>query len=145
MNENFENLFEASQYSKALKLGQLIQADVIDITNDHAILSAGLKSESLVNINQFKNQSGDIETEVGDKVEVVIEEIEDGEGRTRLSRQKAKNENTWQKLIDSMNNDEIITGYIQTRVKGGFTVLVDQINAFLPGSLVDVRPVGATQ
>ena len=138
MNENFENLFEASQYSKALKLGQLIQADVIDITNDHAILSAGLKSESLVNINQFKNQSGDIEIEVGDKVEVVIEEIEDGEGRTRLSRQKAKNENTWQKLIDSMNNDEIITGYIQTRVKGGFTVLVDQINAFLPGSLVDV-------
>ena len=145
MNENFENLFEASQYSKALKLGQLIQADVIDITNDHAILSAGLKSESLVNINQFKNQSGDIEIEVGDKVEVVIEEIEDGEGRTRLSRQKAKNENTWQKLIDSMNNDEIITGYIQTRVKGGFTVLVDQINAFLPGSLVDVRPVRDTQ
>ena len=145
MNENFENLFEASQYSKALKLGQLIQADVIDITNDHAILSAGLKSESLVNINQFKNQSGDIEIEVGDKVEVVIEEIEDGEGRTRLSRQKAKNENTWQKLIDSMDNDEIITGYIQTRVKGGFTVLVDQINAFLPGSLVDVRPVRDTQ
>ena len=145
MNENFENLFEASQYSKALKLGQLIEADVIDITNDHAILSAGLKSESLVNINQFKNQSGDIEIEVGDKVEVVIEEIEDGEGRTKLSRQKAKNENTWQKLIDSMNNDGIITGYIQTRVKGGFTVLVDQINAFLPGSLVDVRPVRDTQ
>jgi len=145
MNENFENLFEASQYSKALKLGQLIEADVIDITNDHAILSAGLKSESLVNINQFKNQSGDIEIEIGDKVEVVIEEIEDGEGRTKLSRQKAKNENTWQKLIDSMNNDGIITGYIQTRVKGGFTVLVDQINAFLPGSLVDVRPVRDTQ
>ncbi len=145
MSDNFENLFEASQYSKALKLGQLIQADVIDITNDHAILSAGLKSESLVNINQFKDQSGDIEIQVGDKVEVVIEEIEDGEGKTRLSRQKAKNENTWQKLIDSMNNDEIITGYIQTRVKGGFTVLVDQINAFLPGSLVDVRPVRDSQ
>ena len=81
MNENFENLFEASQYSKALKLGQLIQADVIDITNDHAILSAGLKSESLVNINQFKDQSGDVEIQIGDKVEVVIEEIEDGEGK----------------------------------------------------------------
>ena len=145
MSENFENLFESSEYSKALKLGQLIQADVIDITNDHAILSAGLKSESLVNINQFKDQSGDVEIKVGDKVEVVIEEIEDGEGRTKLSRQKAKNEKTWQKLIDAMNNDEIVNGFIQTRVKGGFTVLVDQINAFLPGSLVDVRPVRDTQ
>jgi len=145
MNENFENLFESSEYSKALKLGQLIQADVIDITNDHAILSAGLKSESLVSINQFKDQSGDVEIKVGDKVEVVIEEIEDGEGRTKLSRQKAKNEKTWQKLIDAMNNDQIVNGFIQTRVKGGFTVLVDQINAFLPGSLVDVRPVRDTQ
>ena len=79
MSENFENLFESSEYSKALKLGQLIQADVIDITNDHAILSAGLKSESIVNINQFKDQSGDVEIQIGDKVEVVIEEIEDGE------------------------------------------------------------------
>ena len=145
MSENFEHLFESSEYSKALKLGQLIQADVIDITNDHAILSAGLKSESLVNINQFKDQSGDVEIKVGDKVDVVIEEIEDGEGRTKLSRQKAKNEKTWQKLIDAMNNDEIVNGFIQTRVKGGFTVLVDQINAFLPGSLVDVRPVRDTQ
>jgi len=145
MSENFQNLFESSEYSKALKLGQLIQADVIDITNDHAILSAGLKSESLVNINQFKDQSGDVEIKVGDKVDVVIEEIEDGEGRTKLSRQKAKNEKTWQKLIDAMNNDEIVNGFIQTRVKGGFTVLVDQINAFLPGSLVDVRPVRDTQ
>ena len=145
MSENFENLFESSEYSKALKLGQLIQADVIDITNDHAILSAGLKSESLVNITQFKDQSGDVEIKVGDKVDVVIEEIEDGEGRTKLSRQKAKNEKTWQKLIDAMNNDEIVNGFIQTRVKGGFTVLVDQINAFLPGSLVDVRPVRDTQ
>ena len=145
MTENFKNLFESSPYSQVLKLGQLIQADVIDITSDHAILSAGLKSESLVNINQFKDPSGDIEIEVGDKVEVVIEEIEDGEGRTRLSRQKAKNENTWQKLLNAMDNDEIINGFIQTRVKGGFTVLVDQINAFLPGSLVDVRPVRDTQ
>ena len=145
MRENFENLFESSEYSKALKLGQLIQADVIDITNDHAILSAGLKSESLVNINQFKDQSGDVEIKVGDKVDVVIEEIEDGEGRTKLSRQKAKNEKTWQTLIHAMDNDEIVNGFIQTRVKGGFTVLVDQINAFLPGSLVDVRPVRDTQ
>ena len=145
MSENFENLFESSEYSKVLKLGQLIQADVIDITDDHALLSAGLKSESLVNINQFKDTSGDVEIKIGDKVEVVIEEIEDGEGRTKLSRQKAKNEKTWQTLIDAMNNDDIVHGFIQTRVKGGFTVLVDQINAFLPGSLVDVRPIRDTQ
>ena len=95
MSESFENIFESSQYSKTLKLGQIIEADVLDITTDHAILSAGLKSESFVNLNQFKNQAGDVEIEIGDKVEVIIEEIEDGDGRTKLSRQKAKNEMTW--------------------------------------------------
>ena len=145
MNESFENIFESSKYSKTLKLGQLIEADVLDITPDHAILSAGLKSESFVNLNQFKNQNGDVEIEIGDKVEVVIEEIEDGDGTTKLSRQKAKNEKTWINLIQAQENDQVISGFIQNRVKGGFTVLVDHINAFLPGSLVDVRPVRDTQ
>jgi len=145
MSESFENIFESSQYSKKLKLGQIIEADVLDITTDHAILSAGLKSESFVNLNQFKNQAGDVEIEIGDRVEVIIEEIEDGEGRTKLSRQKAKNEMTWNNLVQAQENDQIISGFIQNRVKGGFTVLVDQINAFLPGSLVDVRPVRDTQ
>ena len=145
MNENFESLFENSEYSKTIKKGQLIQASVIEITDDHAVLNAGLKSESFVGLNQFKNPGGDIEIQVGDNVEVVIEEIENGDGTTRLSRQKAKNETTWANIINAMNEDEIIEGYIQTRVKGGFTVLIDQINAFLPGSLVDIRPVRDTQ
>ena len=145
MNENFESLFENSEYSKTIKKGQLIEASVIEITDDHAILNAGLKSESFVGLNQFKNPGGEIEIQVGDNVEVVIEEIENGDGTTRLSRQKAKNETTWANIINAMNEDEIIEGYIQTRVKGGFTVLIDQINAFLPGSLVDIRPVRDTQ
>ena len=145
MNENFESLFENSEYSKTIKKGQLIEASVIEITEDHAVLNAGLKSESFVGLNQFKNPGGEIEIQVGDSVEVVIEEIENGDGTTRLSRQKAKNETTWANIINAKNEDEIISGYIQTRVKGGFTVLIDQINAFLPGSLVDIRPVRDTQ
>ena len=145
MNENFESLFENSEYSKTIKKGQLIEASVIEITEDHAVLNAGLKSESFVGLNQFKNPGGEIEIQVGDNVEVVIEEIENGDGTTRLSRQKAKNETTWANIINAKNEDEIISGYIQTRVKGGFTVLIDQINAFLPGSLVDIRPVRDTQ
>jgi len=145
MNENFESLFENSQYSKSIKQGQIIQANVIDITSDHAVLNAGLKSEALINIDQFKNLEGLIEIEVGDTVDVAIEDIEDGEGNTKLSRQKAKNEITWSKIIQSLDDNSIISGLIKTRVKGGFTVLIDQINAFLPGSLVDVRPVRDTE
>ena len=145
MNENFESLFENSQYSKSIKQGQIIQANVIDITSDHAVLNAGLKSEALINIDQFKNLEGLIEIEVGDTVDVAIEDIEDGEGNTKLSRQKAKNEITWSKIIQSLDDNSIISGLIKTRVKGGFTVLIDQINAFLPGSLVDIRPVRDTE
>ena len=89
MNENFESLFENSQYSEKIKKGQIIQANVIQITSDHAVLNAGLKSEALVNLDQFKNPEGVIEIEVGDTVDVVIEDIEDGEGNTKLSRQKS--------------------------------------------------------
>ena len=145
MEQTFEQLFESSQYNQNIKPGQIIEANVINITADHAVLSAGLKSESFVNINQFKNSDGDVEVSVGDKVKVVIEEIEDGEGQTRLSRQKAKNEATWAKLISASESGEIITGLIQNRIKGGFMVLIDDITAFLPGSLVDIRPVRETQ
>tara|TARA_Y100001970_G_scaffold289250_1_gene419012 strand:+ start:3496 stop:5178 length:1683 start_codon:yes stop_codon:yes gene_type:complete len=145
MEQTFEQLFESSQYNQNIKPGQIIEANVINITADHAVLSAGLKSESFVNINQFKNSDGDVEVSVGDKVKVVIEEIEDGEGQTRLSRQKAKNEATWAKLISASETGEIITGLIQNRIKGGFMVLIDDITAFLPGSLVDIRPVRETQ
>ena len=145
MEQTFEELFESSQYNQNIKPGQIIEANVINITSDHAVLSAGLKSESFVNINQFKDNDGEVEISIGDKVNVVIEEIEDGEGHTRLSRQKAKNEATWAKLIAATDTGEIITGKIQNRIKGGFMVMIDDITAFLPGSLVDVRPVRETQ
>ena len=145
MEQTFEELFESSKYNQNIKPGQIIEANVINITPDHAVLSAGLKSESFVNINQFKNSDGEIEVSIGDKVNVVIEEIEDGEGQTRLSRQKAKNEATWAKLISATESGEIVTGLIQNRIKGGFMVLIDDVNAFLPGSLVDIRPVRETQ
>jgi len=144
MNENFESLFE-SQYSKTIKQGVIIQANVIEITSDHAVLNAGLKSEALVSLDQFQNLEGVIEIEVGDTVDVVIEDIEDGEGNTKLSRQKAKNEITWRKIIQALDDNSIISGLIKTRVKGGFTVSIDQINAFLPGSLVDSRPMRDTE
>ena len=145
MEQTFEELYESSQYNQNIKPGQIIEANVINITADHAVLSAGLKSESFININQFKNSDGEVEVAIGDKVKVVIEEIEDGEGQTRLSRQKAKNEATWAKLISATESGEIITGIIQNRIKGGFMVLIDDITGFLPGSLVDVRPVRETQ
>ena len=145
MEQTFEELFESSQYNQNIKPGQIIEANVINITADHAILSAGLKSESFVNINQFKNSDGEVEVSIGDKVKVVIEEIEDGEGQTKLSRQKAKNEATWSKLISATESGEIISGLIQNRIKGGFMVLIDDVTAFLPGSLVDIRPVRETQ
>jgi len=145
MEQTFEELFESSQYNQNIKPGQIIEANVINITSDHAVLSAGLKSESFVNINQFKNNDGEVEISIGDKVNVVIEEIEDGEGQTKLSRQKAKNEATWAKLIAATDSGEIVTGKIQNRIKGGFMVMIDDITAFLPGSLVDVRPVRETQ
>ena len=144
MNENFESLFENSQYSEKIKKGQIIQANVIQITSDHAVLNAGLKSEALVNLDQFKNIEGVIEIEIGDTVEVAIEEIEDGDGHTKLSRQKAKNEITWNNITQALNDNSIISGMIKTKVKGGFAVSIDQINAFLPGSLVDIRPIRDT-
>jgi len=145
MNENFETLFEESKYSKEFKKGQIVQADVIDITSDHAILNSGLKSESAVSIHQFKNTDGEIEIKIGDTVDVSLEDIEDGEGQTKLSRQRAKNETTWKEIMKALEENSIINGFIKNRVKGGFTVLIGQINAFLPGSLVDVRPVRDTQ
>jgi len=145
MNENFETLFEESKYSQEFKKGQIVQANVMDITSDHAILNSGLKSESAVSIHQFKNTDGEIEIKIGDTVDVFLEDIEDGEGQTKLSRQRAKNETTWNEIMKALEENSIINGFIKNRVKGGFTVLIGQINAFLPGSLVDVRPVRDTQ
>ena len=104
----------------------------------------GLKSEAVIPLEQFKNERGEIEVKAGDSVEVALDAMEDGSGETRLSREKAKRARTWTRLEESFNKSEIVTGTITGRVKGGFTVEIDNVRAFLPGSLVDVRPVRDT-
>ena len=112
MNENFETLFENSKYSQNLKKGQIVKADVIDITSDHAILNAGLKSEAAVSISQFKDLEGEIEIKIGDTVEVSLEDIEDGEGQTKLSRQRAKNEATWNEIMKALEENSHRVDYL---------------------------------
>ena len=108
------------------------------------IVNVGLKSEAVIPLEQFKNERGEIEVKAGDSVEVALDAMEDGTGETRLSREKAKRARTWTRLEESFNKSEIVTGTITGRVKGGFTVEIDNVRAFLPGSLVDVRPVRDT-
>ena len=108
------------------------------------VVNVGLKSEAVIPLEQFKNERGEIEVKAGDSVEVALDAMEDGTGETRLSREKAKRARTWTRLEESFNKSEIVTGTITGRVKGGFTVEIDNVRAFLPGSLVDVRPVRDT-
>jgi small subunit ribosomal protein S1 len=117
---------------------------VVDVTDDIVIVNVGLKSEAVIDIAQFKNERGEIEVKAGDSVEVALDAVEDGNGETRLSREKAKRARTWTRLEESFSKSEIVTGIITGRVKGGFTVEIDHVRAFLPGSLVDVRPVRDT-
>jgi small subunit ribosomal protein S1 len=117
---------------------------VIDVTDDVVIVNVGLKSEAVIDISQFKNERGEIEVQPGDSVEVALDAVEDGNGETRLSREKAKRARTWTRLEDAFSKSEIVIGIITGRVKGGFTVEIDHVRAFLPGSLVDVRPVRDT-
>jgi small subunit ribosomal protein S1 len=141
MTESFAELFEESLASQQIKPGQILTATVVSVSPDVVIVSAGLKSEAVIPTDQFKNESGEIEVAVGDQIEVALEAVEDGSGATRLSREKAKRARTWAKLESAFESDEIIIGVINGRVKGGFTVEIDNVRAFLPGSLVDVRPV----
>ena len=124
--------------------GKVISGTVIDITPDVVVVNAGLKSEGVVPIEQFYSPSGELEVKVGDLVEVTLESIEDGMGETRLSREKAKREKAWKELEKAQENDEIVKGVITGKVRGGFTVELQGVRAFLPGSLVDVRPVRDT-
>ena len=117
---------------------------VIDVTDDIVIVNVGLKSEAVIPLEQFKNERGEVEVKAGDKVEVALDSVEDGTGETRLSREKAKRARTWTRLEEAFNKPEIVTGVITGRVKGGFTVEIENVRAFLPGSLVDVRPVRDT-
>jgi small subunit ribosomal protein S1 len=141
MTESFAQLFEESLASQRIRPGQILTGRVIEVGPDVVLVSAGLKSEAVIPTQQFKNDRGEIEVSVGDEVEVALDSVEDGSGETRLSREKAKRARTWERLEKAFENGEVVTGLINGRVKGGFTVEIDFVRAFLPGSLVDVRPV----
>jgi small subunit ribosomal protein S1 len=141
MTESFAEMFEQSLAHKELRRGAVVIGTVIDIQPDIVIINAGLKSEGVIPIEQFRNAQGELEVELGDEVEVSLEAIEDGFGETRLSREKAKRDQVWRRLEKAFEKEEIVKGVISGKVKGGFTVDIEDIRAFLPGSLVDVRPV----
>jgi len=141
MSESFQALFEKSIAGIQLYPGAIIPAKVIQIDTDYVTLNAGLKSEGIVSIEEFKNPQGDLEIAVGDMVEVSLDSVEDGYGETILSREKAKRQEAWRRLAACHEKNETVTGIISGKVKGGFTVEIGSIRAFLPGSLVDVRPV----
>lgn len=144
MSENFAELFEESLNQTEMNAGNVVIGTIADITDGYVIVSAGLKSEGVIPVSQFTNSKGELEVNIGDEVEVVLEAVEDGYGETRLSREKAKRAKAWKTLEKSFEAEEIITGVITGKVKGGFTVELGDIRAFLPGSLVDVRPVRDT-
>jgi len=144
MSESFSELFEQSLASQRIRPGTILTGLVVDVTPDVVIINVGLKSEAVVPIEQFKNERGEIEVKPGDSIEVALDSVEDGTGETRLSREKAKRARTWTRLEEAFNKAEIVTGLISGRVKGGFTVEIEHVRAFLPGSLVDVRPVRDT-
>ncbi|MCU7960417.1 MAG: 30S ribosomal protein S1 [gamma proteobacterium symbiont of Bathyaustriella thionipta] len=144
MSESFAELFEESVANTNLTPGSIVIGTIMDINPDAVTVNAGLKSEGVIPTSQFLNLDGEIEVQVGDQVEVALEAVEDGSGATRLSREKAKRNQAWKRLETALESDEIVTGRISGKVKGGFTVELGDIRAFLPGSLVDVRPVRDT-
>ncbi|MFL6548317.1 MAG: 30S ribosomal protein S1 [Povalibacter sp.] len=141
MTESFAQMFEESLASQKIKPGAILNAQVMEVGEDFVIVNAGLKSEAVISVDQFKNERGEIEVAAGDTVEVALDSVEDGSGETRLSREKAKRARTWARLEQAFEKQEVVKGIINGRVKGGFTVEIDFVRAFLPGSLVDVRPV----
>ena len=144
MTESFAQLFEQSLANQRIRPGMILTGLIVDVTPDVVVVNVGLKSEAVIPLEQFKNERGEVEVKAGDEVEVALDSVEDGTGETRLSREKAKRARTWTRLEDAFNKSEIVTGVITGRVKGGFTVEIDNVRAFLPGSLVDVRPVRDT-
>ena len=140
----FEILFNDSMAKLDMTPGSIVTATVIEIRNDYVVINAGLKSEGIIPKNQFLDVSGKLEIDIGDKVEVTLDVIEDGYGETIMSREKAKRTKVWSELESIQNSQEIIEGKVCGKVKGGFTVELMNIKAFLPGSLVDVRPTKET-
>ena len=142
--ESFADLLAQSEVEKKMRPGAIITGTVLAIGGEYVTVTAGLKSESTIPLEQFKNESGEIEVIVGDSVEVALDTVEDGFGATKLSREKAKRAQAWTRLERAFEDSDTIIGFINGKVKGGFTVDIDDIRAFLPGSLVDVRPVRDT-
>ncbi|OHQ13767.1 30S ribosomal protein S1 [Neisseria sp. HMSC064F03] len=142
--ENFAQLLEESFTLQEMNPGEVITAEVVGIDQNFVTVNASLKSESLIDVAEFKNAQGEIEVKVGDFVTVTIESVENGFGETKLSREKAKRAADWIALEEAMENGDILSGVINGKVKGGLTVMINSIRAFLPGSLVDVRPVKDT-
>ncbi|WP_151703986.1 30S ribosomal protein S1 [Nitrincola alkalilacustris] len=144
MSESFAQLFEESLKELEMSPGSIVTGTVVAIENDFVVIHAGLKSEGIIPVSEFVNENGELELAVGDEVRVSLEALEDGFGTTKLSREKAKRAESWEVLEKAFADQETITGYITGKVRGGLTVDVNGINAFLPGSLVDVRPLRDT-
>lgn len=143
-SENFAQLFEESLARKEMRVGEVITAEIIRVDYNFVVVNAGLKSESYIPLDEFKNDRGEIEAKAGDFVSVAIDALEDGYGETRLSRDKARRLNAWHDLEEAMEKGTIVSGMVNGKVKGGLTAMVNGIRAFLPGSLVDIRPVKDT-
>ncbi|MCL2635217.1 MAG: 30S ribosomal protein S1 [Betaproteobacteria bacterium] len=142
--ESFAQLFEESLARQEMRQGEVITAEVVAIDHNFVVVNAGLKSESYVPLEEFLNDQGEVEVKIGDFVQVAIEMLEDGYGATRLSRDRAKRIAAWNFLEEALNNNSLVTGTITGKVKGGLTVMSNGVRAFLPGSLVDMRPVKDT-
>jgi len=142
--ESFASLFEESLSHQEMRSGEVITAEVVSIEGNVVVVNAGLKSESLIPIEEFRNDRGELEVSVGDFVKVAIDAVEDGYGSTKLSREKAKRLAAWLDLDEALEKNELVMGMVSGKVKGGLTVMVNGIRAFLPGSLVDIRPVKDT-
>ena len=142
--DSFAAMFEESLTRKEMRAGELITAQVVRIDHNMVVVNAGLKSESLIAIEEFLDAKGEIEVKAGDFVTVAIESLENGYGETKLSREKAKRLAAWHDLELAMEEGRVVEGFVSGKVKGGLTAMVNGIRAFLPGSLVDIRPVKDT-
>ena len=141
MSESFAALLDESLSTLEMQPGSIVTGVVLDVDKDWVTVHVGLKSEGVISLDEFRNNDGSVEIESGDEVQVALEAVEDGYGETRISREKARKIGTWKKLEEALETGEFVEGKVLTRVKGGFSVEVDVVKAFLPGSLVDIRPV----
>ena len=141
MSESFSELLDENLSTLDMQPGTIVSGVVLDVDNDWVTVHVGLKSEGVISLDEFRNNEGNVDINVGDEVEVALEAVEDGYGETRISREKARKIVAWKKLEEALETGEFVTGKVLSRVKGGFSVEVDVIKAFLPGSLVDVRPM----